>query len=346
MTFLNLGIMALVATGVWWLTGVDKTAGGESKQTHYVSRLIRCVAILCLVGVCLWLLEERNLGLAAIPLLMILSGALALLLRSSFAEVLTHGFLRLVDPNLHDDRPLDFGKSRRYMDTIAHLIQNGRRTEAIKLCEELKTSGEVNLATLEMTLEFLGVKPERTQLPKPLAEADRLRAQGKFADAEKLLNALLKKDPEDLAAAMMLVRLYAQDLRQPGRAHEILRRLEKQPHVLAAHVEFARRSIEEWSRPKPEPMVPAAPTESIDELLAQGFYGTAIERLEPKTTAQPSDFSAWLKLAEAYGRYAGNLHRADKIVRRMEADPAFSPEQKQLAKTKLEEWRNAENRVN
>lgn len=339
MTFLNIAMLALFAGGVWWLTGFDKTAGGESKRTHYVSRFIRCAAIVWLVGVGLWAVEGGG-GLGIIPLLMILPPSLALLLRSSLAEVLTHGFLRLVDPNLHDDRPLDFGKSRRYMDTIAHLIHNGRRDEAIKLCEELKTSGEVNLATLEMTLEFLGVKPEPALLPKPLAEADQLRAKGKFAEAEKRLNALLKKNPEDLAAAMMLVRLYAQDLRRPSQAHEVLRRLAKQPHVAAGHIEFARRSIEEWSRPKPEKIVTTAPTESVDELLAQGFFGTAIERLEQKLAEQPQDFDAWLKLAEAHGRHSGNVHRAEKIVRQIETNPAFSVEQKRLAKTQLEAWRN------
>ncbi len=342
MTFLNTAVLTLVAGGVWWLTGFDKTAGGESKQTHYFSRLIRCVAIVWLVGVGLWVVEGDT-GLGGIPLLMILPPSLALLLRSSLAEVFAHGFLRLVDPNLHDDRPLDFGQSQRYMDTIAHLIQNGRRDEAIKLCQELKTSGEVNLATLEMTLEFLGVKPERAQLPKPMAEADQLRAQGKFAEAEKLLNALLKKNPEDLAAAMMLVRLYAQELRRPSQAHEVLRRLEKQAHVAAGHIEFARRSIEEWSRPKPEKIVTTAPTESVDELLAQGFFGTAIERLEQQTAEQPQDFDAQLKLAEAFGRHSGNVHRAEKIVRQIEANPAFSPEQKQLANNQLAAWRNGGN---
>ena len=160
----------------------------------------------------------------------------------------THGFLGLVDPALYDHRELDPKKARRYQDAIAHLIHNGRRDDAIKLCEELKQSGEVDLGTLESTLEFLGVKQERAPA-KPLAEAARLRAQGDFAGAEHLLKSLLLKNPADDGAAMLLMRLYAQDLREPGRAHEVLRALQKQPHVPASHVEFARRSIDEWSRP-------------------------------------------------------------------------------------------------
>ena len=337
--FLNISVLALVAGGTWWLTGFDKTAGGESKRTHYLSRVIRCVAIVWLAGVCLWFIESPSTGLGGIPLLMILPPSLALLLRSSIAELFTHGFLRLVDPNLHDTRPLDPGKSRRYMDTIAHLIQNGRRDDAIKLCEELKSSGEVEPSTLEMTLDFLGVKQDRTAIPKPLAEAARLRAEGKAAEAEPLLKSLLVKNPADTGAALMLVRLYAQHLRQPAKAHAVLRALEKQPKIPASHIEFARRSIAKWSRPKLEKIVTSARIESVDELLAGGFYGTAIERLEAQTAAQPADFAAWLKLAEAQGRYAGNLPRAEKIMRQIEANPTFSPAQIQLAKSKLKAWR-------
>ena len=341
MILLNIGVLALVAGGTWWLTGFDKTAGGESKRTHYLSRVIRCVAIVWLAAVFLWFIESPSSGLGGIPLLMILPPSLALLLRSSLAELFTHGFLRLVDPNLHDHRPLDPGKSRRYMDTIAHLIQNGRHDDAIKLCEELKSSGEVERSTLEMTLDFLGVKQDRRPTPQPLAEAARLRAEGKLAEAEALLKALLAKNPADTGAALMLVRLYAEDLRQPSRAQEVLRQLEKLRQIPASHIEFARRSIDEWSRPKPEKIVTSAHVESVDELLAGGFYGTAIERLEAQITAQPADFAGWLKLAEAHGRFSGNLHRAERIVRQIEANPIFSPEQQLAAKARLKEWRDA-----
>ena len=273
------------------------------------------------------------------PTAIFLSVAVGVVWAGCLSELLSRWGRKFLDPGFHDDRPLDPGKGRRHLDTIAQLIQGGHRDAAIKLCEELKTSGEVNLATLELTLEFLGVRPERAQLPKPLAEAGQMRAQGKFAEAEKLLNASLKKNPEDLAAAMMLVRLYAQDLRRPSQAHEVLRRLELQPHVAAAHIEFARRSLDDWSRLKRVKPAAPAPPESGDDLLAQGFFGTAIERLEQQTAAQPSDFDSWIKLAEAHGRHAGNFHRAEQVVRQMAS--VFSPEQSQFAKSKLETWRNA-----
>lgn len=335
--FLNIGVLALVAGGAWWLTGFDKTAGGESKRTHYVFRTIRCAAILWLAGMFLWFIEDRNGGMGGAVLLLIIPPSLALLLCSSLSELFTHGFLRLIDPEFHDDREFDPGKSRRYQNTIAHLIKTGRRDEAIKLCEELKQAGEVDM----VTLEFLGVKQERAPIPKPLAEAGRLRLQGKFAEAEQLVKSLLAKNPADADAAMMLMRLYAQNLRRPDRAHEVLRTLENQPHVSASHIEFARRSIDEWSQAKPEKIEIAVLPESVDELLAQGFFGTAIETLEEKIKAQPLDFELRLKLAEVHAVHCKNIQRAEKIIRQMEAGSGFSLLQIQLARARLQGWREA-----
>ena len=121
----------------------------------------------------------------------------------------------------------------------------------------------------------------------------------------------------------------------------MLESLEKQPHVPSAHIEFARRSIAEWSQGKPEPEAVAAQPESIEELLVHGYFGTVIEILEQKIEEQPGDFDLRLKLAEVHGRHCGNIHRAEKIVRQIETSPGFTPEQVQNARTKLGEWREA-----
>jgi thioredoxin-like negative regulator of GroEL len=228
------------------------------------------------------------------------------------------------------------------LDTIGHLIRNGHRDDAIKLCEELKQSGEVDIMTLEMTLEFLGVKQQRTRNQTPLHEAAQLRARGKFTEAEQLLKSLLVKNPSDVDAALMLVRLYAQNLRQPGNAHEVLRALEQQPHPPASHIEFARRSIGEWSRSQPEIEAVAEPkAESVDELLEQKLFGSAIELLENKIKAQPQDFDLWLKLAEIHAVHCENFQTAEKIIRQIEVGPDFSREQIERARSKLKEWRGA-----
>ena len=338
MIFLKLGILLLLGAGTWWLTGVDNTVGGESKRDHHLTRAVRCVAVVFLSAIFIGALGQS--GFAVIPVLIIVPLSIALVLRSSLAEVFTHGFLGLVDPALHDHRDLDPHQARRYQDAIAHLIHNGHRDEAIKLCEELKQSGEVDAVTLENTLEFLGVEPQRAPA-KPLARAGRLRAQGDFAGAEKLLKSLLLKNPADDGAAMMLMRLYAQDLRLPGRAQEVLRALQKQPHVPASHLEFARRSIAEWSRPQPVAPKAAHPPQplSVDDLLAQGSLGTAVELLEAQIKARPDDFALQLKLAEVHAVHCKNVMRAEKLIGRLERASNASPQQIELARAKLEEWR-------
>ena len=340
---LNILVLTPVALGTWWLTGIDKTPGGESKRDQYLFRALRCVAVVFLSAVFGW---SFDLGLGAIPFLLIIPVSIALLLRSSISELFAGGFLGLLDPALHDRREHDFKKARRYQDAIAHLIHNGRREQAIKLCEELKLSGEVDLATLEHTLEFLGVKQERAAAVSPLVAAGRLRTQGKFAEAEQLLKSLLLKNPADDGAAMLLMRLYAQDLRSPERAHEVLRALEKQPHARADYLEFARRSIVEWNQPSPPPLpAPVLPhPQSVDDLLAQGSYGTAVEMLKGQIKTQPDAFDLQLKLAEVYALHCKNLLSAEKIVRQMERTSNVNPEQIALARAKLAEWHLAANR--
>jgi len=78
---------------------------------------------------------------------------------------------------------------------------------------------------------------------------------------------------------------------------------------------------------------------SVPELLSKGYFGTAIELLEGQLKARPDDFELWLKLTEAHGRYCGNFGHAGQIITKMQANPAFTPEQIQIAKAKLQEWR-------
>jgi tetratricopeptide (TPR) repeat protein len=340
---LDIVVLATIALGTWWLTGFDKTAGGESRRSHHLSRAIRCVLVVFFSGIFLWYLQAPGMDRSTISILIFVAFCIAITLCSPITEVFTHGFLRMADPAMYDDREFDPKQAQRHQDAIAKLIHSGRKDEAIKLCEELKESGEVDIATLQNTLEFLGVKQERPQA-KPMAEVGRLRTQGKFAEAEQLLKSLLEKNPANDEAGIMLIRLYAQDLRQPTRAHEVLRELEKQPYINADRLEFARRSIDEWSQSKPaETPEPAGPPklESLDELLDQGGFGTAVTLLEQHIKVQPKDFDLRLKLAEVYAVHCKYFPQAEKIIRQIELSPNFNPQQVALARTKLAEWNSA-----
>jgi protein involved in temperature-dependent protein secretion len=79
--------------------------------------------------------------------------------------------------------------------------------------------------------------------------------------------------------------------------------------------------------------------ESIEELMAQRHFGSAIEMLERQIKAQPLDFAAQLKLAEVHAVNCYNLPRAEKIIHQMEACANFTPQQIESARSKLKEWR-------
>jgi hypothetical protein len=250
-----------------------------------------------------------------------------------------HVFRLAIDPE--DKRSFDPSAEKRVLDGIAELIRTGKKDEAIRVCESLKDSGVVNDATLKLTLEHLGVPQTGGRYLSPMVEVDRLRTAGKLAEAEIVLQSLLLKNPADFDAAMMLMRLYAENLRQPLSAELVLRTLKQQPNINPAHLEFARRSVAEWSRPggmKPESVEEPPPAaKSVEELLAGRFYGTAVEVLQEQVKAQPQDYDLRLKLAEVQAVHCRNLPAAEKVVKQMAG--IFSREQVEQAENRLKEWR-------
>ncbi len=247
-------------------------------------------------------------------------------------------------------------------------------------------------AMIGYELDLPAFDPNRGRIRKPrlLVEADHLRMQGRIQEAESRLEALLRQNPEHLAAALLLMRLLTQERRRRDKAEQLLKRLENRPFVSNAFVEFARRSLDEWSnqpptmvekrrswfclrRPEPPPgsgkivleappritlptsqtsfaETPHVPSEigttahDVDELLAERRLGTAVEVLERKLREQPADYETWVKLAEVYALHCGNVERAAIIIRRMEINPAFTPEQNKAAATQLKKWREARQR--
>jgi thioredoxin-like negative regulator of GroEL len=77
----------------------------------------------------------------------------------------------------------------------------------------------------------------------------------------------------------------------------------------------------------------------VDDLLAQGSLGTAVEMLEQQVQSRPDDFELRLRLAEVYAVHCKNDLRAEKIIGRLERAANCTPEQVKLARAKLAEWR-------
>lgn len=336
---INLLVAGFAGIVFWRLSDYDSKLAGESEKGGLWRRIIRC-------GVGLMLVEIGFLGLwrywrygdrPAGWLYIIICVSLTFIWIGCLTEFLAHIFSRLVDPQ--DDREHNPRKEQELLDRIGDLIRSGRKKEAIELCRALKESDEVNRSTLELTLEYLGVPQDRGQKSGPLLEAHRLRVEGKYDEAESLLKSLWRGNPMNTEAAFMLMRLYAEDMKLQDKANEVLRSLEKQPHVSPAYIEFARRSIGEWQKPQPQ-KPPAEPApETLDELLAQRYFGTAADILEQQVNEDPNNFDAWLRLIEVHGRYCANFQLAEKTLRRMERNPAFSPSQIEQAQNQLTEWK-------
>lgn len=351
MNLVFIGILAGTAALSWWLSGYDTLVTGQDRAADFRRRTIRCGATLLLMAA----------GLASPWIFIAVTVLIAVIWAGCLSELFARGFHRLVDSE--DKRQFDPKQTERDLDKLAELVQRGRNDEAIAWCKKLKESGEASTLAIETVLfqlysgMFAG---DGARASPPLAEAQRLRAQGNPGEAAAKLDSLLQKEPDNLRAAFLLMRNYAENLGRPDKADALLRTLGQRPHIPPVFVEYARRSIQEWSglAPRQEkrtegiesllvdcrdsegPEKAADPAKaSVDELLASGYLATAIEILESQIKDQPESFDLWLKLGEAHGVYCRNLQSAAKIIGRIEANPAFTQEQIQLAKSKLREWR-------
>ena len=337
--FSNLGLLVVTGVVSWWLSGFDSNVRGENLRHDYIRRGVRCGLTLLIVQIAFralwrcWFYGDKAAGILYLATLV----PLALIWMGCITEVLAQVFHRLVDPQ--DNREYDPKKAVRELDAVGELVRSRRKEEAIELCRMLLQTSDDNHSALELTLHHLGVPVEPVKESKPVVEAHRLREAKKHPEAEAILKSMLRAEPANTAAALALMRLYVQDMKCGDKAAEVLRSLEKQRHVPAAHVEFARRSLEDWKKPRPGEE-PEEKPESIEGLLAGGYFGTAAEILEKKVEAEPGNFEAWIKLAEVQGKYCANLRQAEKIVRRIEINRAFSAEQIGQARNRLQEWRD------
>ena len=332
-------VLAGVAVGIWFLTGYDKTWSGESLRDRHFLRLIRTGAVVFLLAIGLPIAQSGSevgaLYLMAVPF------GIAILLRSAISEIFTHGFIRMADPFFGDQGTHDPKKGERYLATVMHLVRTGQHDQAIKLCEEFKRTGEVDHATLQNLLDYLGVKQERPRLVEPAMEARQLRAAGRFTEAEKFLCATLEKKPGDFESALLLIRIYLEDLHKPVKAQAVLVLLESQPHLAPALLDIARQTVQAG---KPSTAAQVEETtqkpRTVEEALAEGALGTAVALLEEQIKQNPQDFATRLQLMELQAKRCSNFPRAEKILKELENSGLFSDQQTSEARSQLRQWRN------
>ena len=330
--------LILVAAAAWWLSGHDPKVTGENKTNDVIRRVLRCL-LTAIFAAILFGIRPSRLGYGFVPILLVFPISIALVWRSCMSEWWVRGFYHLIFSDAKGE--FDPNAEARELDRVAALLKNGNRDEALQLAEKLMKTGGANVLVLETMLARAGIECNAPGAANPLAEVYRLRSEGKFAEAVTRLSAFVELNPSNVQALLLLIRLFAQDLKQPDNAAEALRLLEKQPHVPKWQIDYARHSLHDWSEDKPEPP-PAEPLpESIDELLAKGYSGTAIEILDHAIKETPGDFDLRMKLVEAHAVYFKDKYTAQKIVQNMERDRAFTSDQIQTAKTRLTEWLGA-----
>jgi hypothetical protein len=78
------------------------------------------------------------------------------------------------------------------------------------------------------------------------------------------------------------------------------------------------------------------------EHRSAGRRGSAIECLEKWLLANPGDFEAAMLMTEIHAEDNADVRAAEKLVRRITAHPAFSPQQKEHAENRLKAWKVAE----
>jgi len=103
-------------------------------------------------------------------------------------------------------------------------------------------------ATQGLDLDIQKLRGRHLQRPRltALKQATRLREQGQSEKAISLLKEMLQRNPENLAAGVMLVRIYAQDLHRRDQAEQVIAQLEKQHCGSRAVIDFLSNSLEEW----------------------------------------------------------------------------------------------------
>ena len=336
MIYVNIILIVVLATaGAWWLSGYDPRLSGQDTPADQRRRFIRtALSVLLVVLICLLPMEQTS-WIAAV----FLSFLLAAVWISPATEFLAHMFHKMIGMGA-TNRPHDPTESLRNADAMAALLREGRNDEALQMYENLKASNDANIMVIETLLHRANIPYQRNKRPQPLLDARNLRQKGQFTDAEIILKMVLEERPDNMDAAMMLLRLYVHDLRDRNKAVEVLRKLIHQPHVPAANIEYAQRLIHEFNEEKVAPELEPLP-ETVEGLLAAGYFGTAIEMLEQKAAEQPENFDAQLRLIEARALHSRDFATAKRMIKDMETRKAFPADQIATAKAKLEEWHTA-----
>ena len=152
-------VLVFAGLACWWLSGYDAKVTGGNPRQDLIRRAARCGITLFLVGMLLGLPG----ALQVMPMLLLIGGMLALTWAGCLAELFARWFHHLVDPA--DRREFDPNQGLRDLDMIASLVKNGRREEAIQLCQMLKESGDVSVLAWKQRWNILASNKKMSRSP-------------------------------------------------------------------------------------------------------------------------------------------------------------------------------------
>lgn len=234
-------VLAASALAAWWLSAYDTHVTGENLGADFTRRITRVGITVFVMGVATAGILSRNRfgGFTAIGLIV----PLALYWSGCGSEFAAHSFHALIDSS----------------------SQKGRHEEALELCTRLAKSGEVSALAMETMLFRIydGLLSDERLLANPaLAVARTLIAAGQFEEAEAKLRLRWKREPADLPAGLVLIRLCATDLRSPGVAQLLIKNCENRPSLPPYFAAYARHRLQMWTAPR------KVNDEGIESLLA------------------------------------------------------------------------------
>jgi hypothetical protein len=250
--------LVVLATAIvaWWLSGYDTNLTAEDEAADRMRRIRRCGITVLLAGV----------GSLGGVLFIFTVVTMAIIWAGCLSELFAGGFHRLIDGSEHCH--FDPRKLKQELDQLAALAKQGRNEEALQLCAELMQSGGVSPVALEAMrfrlYEDMFADERLLSLP-PLAEAQQLCGKNQYLEAEARLKLLLNREPQNLPAAICLMRLYARTLKRPDKAYGWLRALEQQPGLPPGFIDYVRLRLDDWLAPSS----PEAEGEGIEALLVR-----------------------------------------------------------------------------
>jgi len=236
----------LVATAVlaWWISGYDPDLTGN-KEVDIVRRIIRC-------GLTVFLMAAGLVGTASDPRF---GGAIAITIAvpmvklwlNCAGEALSQGFCRLIDsPSDSESNPEQLTAD---LDRLAELSNRGQTYEALQLCGELLKKGEASRVAMETMCFRLYSQmfADESLLASPmLSPIHHLCETGQFKEAESELVHVLEREPENLLAVFMLLRLYARDLLQPQKARALIQSFENRSELQPMFADYAKDRFKGW----------------------------------------------------------------------------------------------------